>query len=204
MKTEFSLYGKRFNMAPRRNRRWLVGVLYGTLAALLAYSWWENRTGISAAVVAMCFGMFARDIVGGEYYGKYFLFGSRGLVDPFYGNEILKRMERTDRSKVSRLLLDPPIDDVRNVRSDERSLRSRDYAHFIAFRYLGSVLGLAFIINFLIASVLHESAAKMGLSPALAHKIIFGILQVCSVLSLTLPQCILLWTEPDIETEERA
>lgn len=199
MKTELNLLGKRFNMAPRSNRRWLVGILCGIFAALMIVAWVKDRTGLAAAFVAVIFAGFARYIIGGDYRGKYFLFGSRGLVDPFYGNEILKRIERKDRSQVSRLLLDPPIDDVRNVRSDERSLRSRDYAHFIAFRSLGNVLGLAFIIDFLIASVLHESAAEIGLSPAFAHRIIFGILQVCSVMSMTLPQCILLWTEPDIE-----
>jgi hypothetical protein len=198
MKTELNLLGKRFNMAPRRNRRWLVICLFGACGLLMAAAWMRNRTGVDASIIALSFGALAPIIVGGEYWGKYFLFGSRGLVDPFYGNEILKRAERKDRSKVSRLL-DPVIDDVRDVRNDERSLQSRDYAHFVAFRNLSFLIAFAFVL---------DNANSMGLNSIFGiqlryvHQIIFGILQICWVMSLTLPQCVQLWTEPDMEPEQ--
>jgi len=201
MKTELNLLGEHFNMAPRKNRRWLVGILYGIFAALMAHAWWRSGTAFEATFIAFFFGGFARYIVGGDYHGKYFLFGSRGLVDPFYGNEILKRRERKDRSQISRLLLDPPIDDVRNVRNDERSLRSRDYAHFIAFGELSSLLGLAMFLAF-DNSLGLPIRFGIGLTPTAVHQIILGIVQVCYVMSLTLPQCVQLWTEPDMDSEQ--
>jgi hypothetical protein len=39
MKTKLVLLGKHINMAPRANRRWLVGVFYGIFGSLLLKSW---------------------------------------------------------------------------------------------------------------------------------------------------------------------
>ncbi|HZB88879.1 MAG TPA: hypothetical protein VE291_09505 [Terracidiphilus sp.] len=203
MKTELNLLVIKIDMAPRTNRRWLVAILYGTLAALMTLAWMRNRTGTAAAFIAINFGLAANLFIGGQYHGKYFLFGSRGLVDPFDGNEILERNTRKKRSFFSRLFY-PEIGDPRDLSNDERAIRRRDYSHFIAFRHLGSLVCLGLIIDFynLNRDLMPASLSSLSHLGMSVDQVIFCILQVGWVFSCTLPQAILLWTEPDMEASQ--
>jgi hypothetical protein len=114
-------------------------------------------------------------------------------VEPFDGNEVL---DRKRRSKWARFFY-PDAGDEREVRSDERALRRRDHAHYVAFQSLGSLVALAFILKYFDIN----SMLPTVLTTEWVNRIIFGILQVSWIEIMSLPQAILLWTEPDMETD---
>jgi hypothetical protein len=192
MKTQFKIFGKRLNMAPQANRRTLVWVVYGLLAMFMTASWMSNPRGTDAAFISIVSGLLLWPTFGGRFQSKYYLFGS-GLVEPFDGNEVL---DRKRRSKWARFFI-PEVGDEREVRNDERALRRRDHAHYVAFQSLGSLIALAFILKYFDSN----SMLPTVLTPEWVNRIIFGILQISWIEIMSLPQAILLWTEPDMETD---
>jgi hypothetical protein len=83
---------------------------------------------------------------------------------------------------------------------DEREMRRRDHAHFRAYHFLGYGLIAALFAGYftgpnpitpLLPSVLR----------AFLNKLPQMLLVATGILYITLPQAILLWTEPDMETE---
>ena len=84
--------------------------------------------------------------------------------------------------------------------SDERELRRRDSAHEIAYRILGMVVIFAFFIGYLRNSSDHL-LNSVNLTAASFDPLLYGLLMVAFILFLSLPQAILLWTEPDMEED---
>jgi hypothetical protein len=82
-------------------------------------------------------------------------------------------------------------------RSDERELHQRDRAHFLAYRAL--LVGLSLLWLVAIWGLLTPRRLNWG--PMSASLMIFGAVMVLLTVALTLPQAILLWTEPDMETD---
>jgi hypothetical protein len=88
----------------------------------------------------------------------------------------------------------PPVDVA-----DERERSSRNHAYFLAYSYLDltfipALLATGFKIHPLFA-VTHPALQ------AICHRLPFGFLFAAAILYYTLPQTILLWTEPDMEQE---
>ena len=71
--------------------------------------------------------------------------------------------------------------------NDERELRRRDRMHFYAYRFVVALLLLG--------------CALAG-DPFRSSQLSRALLLAGMVLGPTLPQALLLWTEPDVETEE--
>jgi hypothetical protein len=85
----------------------------------------------------------------------------------------------------------------KDLQSDERDERRRDWAHYVAYR----VLSLStYIVWGLFAIV------RMGPLGTFGIPFDFALLAALAVavLAMTLPQAILLWTEPDMEADGEA
>jgi hypothetical protein len=93
-------------------------------------------------------------------------------------------------------LLKPFYND-RELPNDERELAARDRAHYQAY---GWVLISFFFILWI--GVWLPELTRNNMSPAQLLYLIQSLACGAWALALTLPQAILLWTEPDIESEK--
>ncbi|MGA2650320.1 MAG: hypothetical protein ABSF28_07345 [Terracidiphilus sp.] len=199
MKSELVLFGQHINMAPRVNRRRLVVLFYGIFGALLLANWFMGLHSDGAYWTVM-FTLLVGPILGG-YFSHVGNLGRRGLVEPFKAERVLKYPESVSILKPSTLLY-PVVDNDPQLRVDERTLRRRDYAHSLAYRFLGALVSVGFILEFCSnSSSVGGGLESIGLSSNSANRIIYYLLQISYVPFLTLPQAILLWTEPDMEAE---
>jgi hypothetical protein len=200
MKADFVLLGRHFNMAPRINRRRLVTLIYAAFAALMAAGWFLDHWHVwGLALIVMPASYVGRLVLGG--YGV----AGKGMVKPFLGNEVRARYIENRSSSWSRMAKSniPNLADDRQFCSDEREVGLRDKAHQAAYRYLGAIV----IITLMIACLKYAAMPALqeygiDLSPAFLDQIIYGLLIASAIMLITLPQSILLWTEPDIDEEE--
>lgn len=85
-----------------------------------------------------------------------------------------------------------------NSRGDERENNRRDHAHYLAYYRLGSGL----VATLICGSIVHSNQITAHFSPALRSHLEHlptVMLVGTGILYMTLPQAILLWTEPDME-----
>jgi hypothetical protein len=87
-------------------------------------------------------------------------------------------------------------DDDGGFRNDERELHQRDRAHYQAYRAISVVVLIAWMVAY--AGTKQHLMAAIPMTPA---QMFYGMMLLTLMLIFTLPQCILLWTEPDMETE---
>jgi hypothetical protein len=78
-------------------------------------------------------------------------------------------------------------------RNDERELSRRDLAHYQAYQ----PTSLALVILLCLTAVANRPWSWISLPVLL--QIAFGVALVATVMYMTLPAAIILWTEPDIE-----
>ena len=89
-----------------------------------------------------------------------------------------------------------PFQNNRELPNDERELAARDRAHYRAYGWiLISLFLILWIDDWL------PMAARSNMSPAQLLYLTRSLAWGAWVLAMTLPQAILLWTEPDIEAE---
>jgi hypothetical protein len=187
MRTDLKIAGYKLNMRSRGRRRALVILVYLLLSAMLGASprWAPSILG-SALWFVLLVALINRMIFGGQT--------ARGLVRPFSSG--IRPLWFRD---------DPPRDSSidrwfwrrspsrKDLQTDERDDRRRDRAHFLAYRILAF---LTMLVWALFASVrLGPLFGTKGLSFDFALMVAVGV----AMLALTLPQAILLWTEPDME-----
>ena len=187
MNAELVLFGKHVSMAQRNRRRIVVAVIYCLLASLLVASyifgsWRALSPYVIWAVILAC-----RLFLGGYTPG--------GLVKPFNG-KAPRNSERPPNVLALQLRVYPvlPGADGEAYRNDERELRQRDNAHYRAYQ----VLGISLIVPWFICSVFGDPKL-FGWSEATVNHLCAVLLLAILALFLTLPQAILLWTEPDME-----
>ncbi|MDR3793667.1 MAG: hypothetical protein P4L03_09840 [Terracidiphilus sp.] len=190
MRAELVLFGKRINMARQQRRRALVVCMYAGFAALMGVLWPTTHlrhTGayVLYAVIAVCW-LFLGGIT------------PRGLVKPFNGKA--PRMQ-TQISPLSGLRLEvyPPVlpGDEAEFQNDEREVHQRDRAHYLAYQAVGVAVAMLLSMA-LFRSLFPAWFGWMGVNP---DELYFGILLALAVMMMTLPQAVLLWTEPDMEEE---
>ena len=199
MKRELVLLGQHVNMAPRVNRRRLVVLFYGIIGALL-FACWIRGSHTGAGFWTIEFTLFLGPILGGSFAGLGILTGRRGLVEPFEAGKVLKYPDSASVLKPS-TLLHPVVDNDPELRIDERALRRRDYAHYVSHGFLGGLISVGFILEFLNYSNESGGIDLLPLTSSAVHHIVYCLLQIGYISALTLPQAILLWTEPDMEAE---
>ncbi len=190
MKAELVLVGKRVDMAPQAHRRTLVVFIYATLTALMAALFLADRWRTTGYYLVIATFLVNRLFLGGYNFG--------GLIKPFSG----KPPQRSEAPPFLLLALRVyrPGPAENEYRSDERELQQRDRAHYQAYQALAVVLA----VLWLLAGWRTFNPKLLAWVPVSADLLIYGVVLAAIVVALTLPQAILLWTEPDMESEAEA
>jgi hypothetical protein len=185
MNAELIFFGKRVDMAERQRRRVLVVAIYAAMAVFLAIAFsshhWEGMSPyVIWTVILIC-----RLFLGGYYPG--------GLIKPF--NEKASKRKETSSLQLLRLRVFPStLTADGEYENDERELNQRGQAHYLAYR----VLGLSLLVPWAVSSFFGESRFS-GTYAVIANHVCSAMLLTLLLLFLTLPQAILLWTEPDMD-----
>jgi hypothetical protein len=190
MNAELVLFGKHISMAQRARRRTLVALIYVLLVCMLAASYAFGAWRIFSPYVIWVVLIACRLFLGGYAAG--------GMVKPFSGRGA-KPFEMPSHLLALQLRVYPAIPgaDGEAYRNDERELGLRDRAHYRAYQ----VLGLSVIAPWAISSLFGDPKL-FGLSAATVNHLCAVLLLAILALFLTLPQAILLWTEPDMEESQ--
>ena len=188
MRAELVLMGRRVDMARRARRRGLVVAIYAGFAGLLVGSWFLDHWRTTGAYLIFATILANRLFLGGQYFG--------GLIKPFSGKGPRRKPELSPLFPLQlKFGFYRPEPDESAYRNDERETHQRDRAHYLAYTPLGlGLCGLWLASNWSLHAPRLVSWIPMDkelLAPAL--------IQAMLVMFLTLPQAILLWTEPDME-----
>ena len=190
--TSYSVLG--VSMQRQQARRRLVVSMYAVLAVFCAASMIFART----EPLFYSWTIYATMVVA------FFVFGGTGrygLIKPFPNKPPRPEMPMVE---TIRLQLDPMsagTPDESSWRNDERELSRRDRAHYQAYQLVG--LG-AFVVLVLAALGLRMAMGLRHpewLTVVLVLNVIYGVALVTSVLVVTLPSAIILWTEPDLDVD---
>jgi hypothetical protein len=185
MRAELILWNKPVNLSLRRQRRALVVCIYAGLAVAMALlgvlDQWRT-SGYYLVFLALGVNHF---LLGG--------YGRGGLVRPFGGQP---RSERVPSPVIPlglylRLTHAAPEGEWR---SDEREVAARDRAHFQAYQ----CLSVAICVMWLLSGWATAKSASVPVLHTIAAEVLYPAVLAAVVLMLTLPQAILLWTEPDM------
>lgn len=190
MNAEVLILGRRISMASQARRRILVVAIYAAFTLLMAVLWFTTQWRGTGAYLIWAAMLACRLFLGGYYAG--------GLVKPFNG-KAPKQYQMPNSLLALKLRIYQPIpeDDQAAYRNDERELHQRDHAHYLAFQ----AVGVAVCVPMLMASMRLIRPSLMGWIPMQPDAMYYGLTLVAIILFLTLPQAILLWTEPDMEPE---
>jgi hypothetical protein len=198
MRTKLVFLGLHIDLASQIRRRWLVALLYAGFAALMVAGWFLDHWRVwGAGLTLFAASYVARLVLGG--FGP----GGTGVIKPFLGNEVRARYISSPESRWSRLARRtiPQITEEREFCSDERELSRRDSAHEVAYRRLGMLIIVTLLVAYFKNAALPLlRGSGITLPSAFFDQSIYGLLLASFILFLTLPQSILLWTEPDMET----
>ena len=201
MRTKLELFGMRIDLATQARRRRLVVVFYGACVWLLVANWvMGSHTG--GGWFTIIFTLMVGPLLGGYFASVSGISGGRGLVEPFRPTPVLVYPKSTSIFEPS-TLLHPVVDKDPELRVDERALRRRDYAHYVSHGFLSGVVAVGFILEYLSNSDLLGDFARIGLNDRSVNRIVYCLLQMGYIASMTLPQAVLIWTEPDMEPEAK-
>ena len=165
------------SMVSRDNRRLLVATTYATLLALMAavILILPSRSLINAALMCL---ILAYDVVSRAIFGRLV---KDTVLPELRGGELtslgLSPKRRRSESE-----------------PDEREVAVRNAAYFKAYRSLA-----VYTVAIWIASPYFFS-----LSPSTSVRVLLLLTMPLLAMALTLPQAIVLWTEPDVPQEARA
>lgn len=190
MKAELVLLGRHINMAHRRHRRTLVALIYAEFTVLITWSWLSDRWHHSCIWILLAPLWVNRYVLGCYDSGG-------GLVDPFVSKKTHPRYAYDPHHPWARLgrWFSQPFTVKRSYTKDERELRRRDSVHRVAYGILSGLVGMAFLAEYMKATDVWDLTTRSFSF----EQLICTLLILCYVFSLTLPQAILLWTEPDME-----
>jgi protein-S-isoprenylcysteine O-methyltransferase Ste14 len=190
MKAEIIFFGKRIDMAAQSRRRWLVVLIYAGLMALMVIGWFLDHWRTTGTYVLFAAFLANYLFLGGNTFG--------GLIKPFNGKAPRQTAQPSDLQLLKLYLFPKLIEPESNAfRNDERELRQRDYAHYLAFQAICVAVSLIWLVS---ASKI-SMPRLFSLLPISTDLLLYGLALVTVLLALTLPQAILLWTEPDMEAE---
>jgi hypothetical protein len=183
--TSYSVFG--VSMQRQRTRRKLVVTVYALLLVLCAVSI-AGATRYSLLYVYVCYAAMA---VGMFVFGGM---GQKGLLKGFENKP--PRTQQMPLLEVERLRLLPKAEGEQDLswKNDERELSRRNLAHYKAYQIVG--LGGP-IILLLAAWALFPKQHLLSVTTILV--MIFGLAEMLTILMVTLPAAIILWTEPDID-----
>jgi len=184
METNYTALG--IPMQRRSARRKLVVAAYLILAIICGVT----IAFIHAAVYLYSYAIYAALAFSFIVFGGM---GRRGLLKPFTNKP--PRPEPVIVTAVQ-LQFQPQAllaKDDSAWKNDERELSRRDLAHYRAYGPVGILL----VVLLCLTAVANHPWSWISL-PVLMN-VAFGVALVATVLCMTLPAAIILWTEPDIE-----
>lgn len=187
MRAELVLMGRRVDMAPRSNRRTLVVLIYVGMAALMAGLWMLDGWHVTGVYL-----VFATIVVNRFFLGGY---GFGGLIKPFSG-KAPRRSDAPPPFLMLALRVYQPAPEESEYRSDEREVRQRDHAHYQAYQ----AITVALAAVWLLADWKLNASRLLAWVPVSADVLLYGLVLAAVVVAVTLPQAILLWSEPDMES----
>lgn len=190
MRTELVLMGKRIDMSARKRRRKLVLFIYFAIAVVMLSTWLQDHWHGTGAYVLYAAFFACYMFLGGTY--------STGLVKPF-NNKRRKTYDGPQPFLLLKLRTYAPIHGSNDTDylNDERELHQRGYAHYKAYQIIGLAVTLIWALA-MFRTLLPAWFRWISMTPDTLY---YGLLMIVMVLFLTLPQTILLWTEPDMEPE---
>jgi hypothetical protein len=179
-------------MQQQSARRKLVVVVYAVLGAVCVASMVFAQT----EPFLYSWAIYATMIVA------FFVFGGSGrygLIKPFPNKPPRQEPTMVDVIRLQLAPMTAGTPEESSWKNDERELSRRNLAHYQAFQ----VIGIAVMVILVVATFGLRSA--MGLRHAewltvtLALNAIYVMALIGSMLVVTLPAAIILWTEPDID-----
>lgn len=186
MRAELVLLGMRVDMAPQTHRRALVGLIYACFAILITIFWELDKWRTTGVYLIFATFLINRFVLGGYYFG--------GLVKPFNGKAPRHRDLPPPFTFLTMRMWKPePVES--EYRNDERELEQRDRAHYLSYQ----VLTIALALVWLMSDWMMKGARLFAWLAVPADVLLYGFVLSACVVAITLPQAILLWTEPDME-----
>jgi len=165
----------------------LVILVYLVISAMLgAGFWWAPWTLGNGGIFLLLVALVNRLVFGGRT--------TRGLVQPFSpaARPIWFKDDPPPSSAIDRWFW-RRSPSRKDLQTDERDERRRDRAHYLAYR----VLAFLTLVVWGLFAIVREGPG-LGASGLPFNIALLAALGV-GMLALTLPQAILLWTEPDME-----
>ncbi|MGA2851298.1 MAG: hypothetical protein ABSE46_20030 [Terracidiphilus sp.] len=190
MRAELVLMGRRVDMSRRARRRALVVGIYAVFAALIVGMWFVDQWHSTGTYIFWAAMLACWLFLGGYSQG--------GLLKPFNGKGP-RQVDQAPSLLLLKLRMYPAITghEEGGYRNDERELRERDRAHYQAYQAIAVVVVIAWMVAYAGMANRHF-VAVIPMTPA---QVFYGLMLLTLMLIFTLPQCILLWTEPDMEGE---
>jgi hypothetical protein len=182
----FKVFG--IPMQQQRKRRQLVVITYAALALVLA----ATIAGAPRYPMLYSYSIYATIAVA------LFVFGGTGQRGLLKGFENRPPRAESPQIEIIRMNLAPRTmlsTADSSWRNDERELHRRDLAHYRAYQPLGVGVMLLLLLSTL---ALHPWP---WLPLAVVHVLSFAVAEMMTMLYVTLPAAIILWTEPDIDLE---
>lgn len=189
MRAELVLMGRRVDMAPRMNRRTLVVSIYGGLAALMIGFWFVDRWQVTGIYLIVATYLVNRLFLGGYNFG--------GLIKPFSGKAPRRLDDPPPFLLLALRVYRPEPNEDREYSNDERELGQRDRAHYLAYQAVAASLP----VIWLAANWSVHAPRLLKWLPISAAELVCGLALAVALVAVTLPQAILLWTEPDMESD---
>ena len=162
-------------------------MIYATVSLLMTAMWFFDRWRASGIWVYWAALLACWLFLGGYSHG--------GLIKPFNNKQPPREDTAPPLLAIGLRVYNPLPQDDRSFRNDERELAQRDRAHYLAYQ----AVAISLVVPWVVADVAVAKPAwaqNMGIS---AVHLLYGLILAILLLAFTLPQAILLWTEPDME-----
>ena len=186
MRAELVLLGRHIDMASRAHRRALVVSIYAAFALLMSLFWMLDHWRVTGVYMIFATILINRLVLGGYNTG--------GLIKPFNGKAPRSANVPPPFLLLALRMYEPSLGNAAYA-NDERELRQRDRAHYSAYQALAVSLALLWLI----ADWKLTAPRLFNWIPVSADTLLYGFVLAAVVVAQTLPQAILLWTEPDMD-----
>jgi hypothetical protein len=170
-------------MAERSHRRGLVVTVYGLVAALIV------GVGLAHGRNPLATGDFLGD------FNFIFILIFSGISRLAFGSLVRQAtvpMANPAHNEWKYISITKAVPYTGPGDPDERELAVRNRAYYVAFRLIAAYL----VLLWLVFLILSKYAGSISVS--LAASLVFPLL----VMALTLPQAVVLWTEPDLPAND--
>jgi hypothetical protein len=176
-----------YDMQRQSARRGLVIAVYSLLAALLTGGWFLDHLQTTGIYVYFAVFFINYFVLGG--------YGSSGLIKPFTGKGPRTQPAPSNLVELELYAAGNLARNPDEYRNDERELQRRDRVHYQAWQ----AVVVLFCPIWLIAIWQNHPPRFIpaGLLPSLLYLFVLPAI----LIAVTLPQAILLWTEPDLDPQ---